>query len=410
MKVKINKSVANGTINAQPSKSYAHRLLIASALSKEESIIKNVVMSNDIKATLNCIKTLGKDYEIINEGVNNNTIIIKTKNNINNNEELVFDCFESGSTLRFFIPIALLLNKKVKFIGTEKLISRGISVYEEICNNQGIEIIKEKESITFIGGLKADNFLVKGNISSQFISGLLFALPLLEEDSIINVITNLESKNYIDITIDVLKQAGITIERKDDFSYYIIGNQKYNSLNCIVEGDYSNSAFIDSFNYLNGNVKVEGLNKDSFQGDKKYIEYFEKLNNGYFECDITNCIDLGPILFAFSSLKYGGSFTGVSRLRIKESDRIKDIAEELEKFNIQVIEEENKVTIINDNICKPKNILYGKNDHRIVMALSVMLSIYGGEIEGVEAVNKSYPSFFNDLETLGIEVEYDFKR
>ena len=183
MLVTINKSIANGIIDAQPSKSYAHRLLIAACLSQEDSIIRNVVLSNDILATINCIKTLGK--EIIIEGDYKKTIYIKNNNtfNINDYDELVFNCLESGSTLRFFIPIALLLNKKVKFVGTEKLISRGIQVYEDICINQGIEIIKEKDSITFNGKLLSDNFQIPGNISSQFITGLLYALPLLPEDS-----------------------------------------------------------------------------------------------------------------------------------------------------------------------------------------------------------------------------------
>ena len=407
MKVTIKKSIANGSVNAQPSKSYAHRLLIASSLSNEECVIENIVLSNDILATINCLETLGKDITI--KGDNVKTLIVKNKENfnINDQEELIFNCLESGSTLRFFIPIALLFNKKSVFKGTEKLISRGISIYEEICEKQKIDVIKTKNSITFIGKLQADNFEIEGNISSQFITGLLFALPLLDEDSCINVITELESKNYIDITIDVLKQAGIIIEAKDEKSYYIVGNQKYQSLNCIVEGDYSNSAFIDAFNYLNGNVMINGLNKESYQGDKKYLELFDKLSEGYYECNIKNCIDLGPILFAFASLKHGGCFNGVNRLRIKESDRIKDIKEELEKFNIEVIEEENKVIINNKNINKPKDILYGKNDHRIVMALSVMLSVYGGVIDGVEAVNKSYPNFFEDLKSLGIEVDYE---
>lgn len=407
MKVTINKSVAKGIVQAQPSKSYAHRLLIASALTNEESTIENVVLSNDILATINCIKALGKD--VIIKGDYIKTIIIKNNDNFNidNKEEIIFDCLESGSTLRFFIPIALLLNKKVIFKGTKKLISRGIQIYEDICATQNIEIIKEEDKITFIGKLQADCFNVLGNISSQFISGLLFALPLLDEDSCITITTPLESKNYIDITIDVLRQSGIIIDQKDDNKYYIIGNQQYGLNNCIVEGDYSNASFIDSFNYLNGEVDIKGLNKESYQGDKVYTSHFEKLNQEYCECDIKNCIDLGPILFAFASLKHGGCFTGVSRLRIKESDRISDIKEELQKFNVEVIEEDNKVIINNKNIKAPNEILNGKNDHRIVMALSIMLSVYGGMIEGVEAVNKSYPSFFDDLKSLGVEVMYE---
>ena len=407
MKVTINKSVAKGIVQAQPSKSYAHRLLIASALTNEESTIENVVLSNDILATINCIKALGKD--VIIKGDYIKTIIIKNNDNFNidNKEEIIFDCLESGSTLRFFIPIALLLNKKVIFKGTKKLISRGIQIYEDNCATQNIEIIKEEDKITFIGKLQADCFNVLGNISSQFISGLLFALPLLDEDSCITITTPLESKNYIDITIDVLRQSGIIIDQKDDNKYYIIGNQQYSLNNCVVEGDYSNASFIDSFNYLNGEVNIKGLNKESYQGDKVYTSHFEKLNQEYCECDIKNCIDLGPILFAFASLKHGGCFTGVSRLRIKESDRISDIKEELQKFNVEVIEEDNKVIINNKNIKAPNEILNGKNDHRIVMALSIMLSVYGGMIDGVEAVNKSYPSFFDDLKSLGVEVMYE---
>lgn len=405
MKVKINKSVANGNIQAQPSKSYAHRLLIASALSKEESVIKNVVMSNDILATINCIKALGK--EVIVTGEENKTVTIRNKDNINEQEEIIFDCLESGSTLRFFIPIALLLNKKVTFKGTPKLISRGIQIYEDICVKQNIKVIKNIDSITFIGKLNPDDFHVQGNISSQFISGLLFALPLLNEDSCITITTPLESKNYVDITIDVLKQSGIIISQKEHNCYYIVGDQQYQSINNSVEGDYSNSAFLDSLNYLDGNVIINGLNKESYQGDKVYIDLFEKLNNEYTTCDIKNCIDLGPILFCFASLKHGGCFTGVKRLRIKESDRISDIKEELQKFNIEVIEEEDKVIINNKNITKPNEILNGKNDHRIVMALSIMLTKFGGVIEGIEAVNKSYPRFFEDLKSLGVEVNYE---
>ncbi len=407
MKVKINKGTANGTIKAQPSKSYAHRLLIACALSKKESEIKNIVLSNDILATINCIKALGKKVEITGDYIK--TIHIKNDDNFNidEKEEIIFDCLESGSTLRFFIPIALLLNKKVIFTGTKKLISRGIQVYEDICIKQNIQVIKEEDKITFIGNLKPDNFLIPGNISSQFISGLLFALPLLDEDSLISLTTQLESKNYIDITIDVLKQAGIVIENKNEENYYILSNQEYDLTQCEVEGDYSNAAFIEALNYLNGDVNIIGLNKNSYQGDKVYTNLFEKLNEGFYECNIKNCIDLGPILFAFASLKHGGCFTGVNRLRIKESDRISDIKEELLKFKIDFIEEEDKVIIKNKNIQKPNIVLNGKNDHRIVMALSIMLTKFGGEIEGIEAVNKSYPSFFEDLKGLGIGVKYE---
>lgn len=402
-KIRIEPSIARGKIVVPPSKSYAHRLLIAAALSNEETVVKNVVLSNDIMATINCLEALGKKITIL-DSEQNKEIRISNSNILA--EELVFDCLESGSTLRFFIPIALLTGKKVKFIGSEKLLSRGLSVYEDLCLKQNINYTKDSTSISFEGILKNGEFNIPGNISSQFITGLLFALPLLNGDSIINITTKLESKNYIDITIEVLKRAGINIDVEDN-KYYIKGNQQYIKNNYIVEGDYSNAAFLEVFNYLGGNVELIGLNKNSYQGDKIYQEYFKLLNTSYQELDISNCIDLGPILFAFASMKHGAKFTNTSRLKIKESDRILAVSSEITKFGVKLSDFSDFVVVDKQILIKPKNVLFGQNDHRIVMMLSVMASVYGGTIEGIEAVNKSYPSFFKDLESLGIEVHYN---
>lgn len=402
-KITIKPSIASGRVMVPPSKSYAHRLLIVAALSNEEAIVKNVDINNDIIATINCLKTLGKDINIV-DGEYNKTIIIKNSNQ-KLKDELIFDCLESGSTLRFFIPIALLIGKKVKFIGSEKLLSRGLSIYEDLCLKQGILYAKDSTSITFNGKIQNGEFNIPGNISSQFITGLLFALPLLDGDSIINITTELESKNYIDITLDVLNRAGIKIEVINN-KYIIKGNQKYLANSYTVEGDYSNAAFLDVFNYLGGNVELIGLNKESFQGDKIYKEYFELLNTSYQELDISNCIDLGPILFAFACLKHGAKFIGTKRLKIKESDRILATSMEISKFNGKISDFSDFVIINKQILEEPENVLFGQNDHRIVMMLAVLSSIYGGTIENIEAVNKSYPQFFKDLESLGIEVEY----
>lgn len=402
MRVTINKSIAKGILSAPPSKSYAHRLLIAAALSNGVTVVKNIVKSNDVIATINCLEALGKKVEYYN-----NIVTIKEEKQLDElSNELVFNCLESGSTLRFFIPIALTTGKKVIFTGTKRLIERGIGPYEEIFKKQNIEVIKEETSITLIGKLKNGDFEIAGNISSQFITGLLFATPLLVGNSKIIITTNLESKNYVDITLDVLKKANINIENSQNI-YNVKGNQKYLLDELTVEGDYSNVAFLDAFNYLGGSVILNGLNESSVQGDKVYKDCFEKLNKGYDKIDISNCIDLGPILFCFSSLKYGGHFLKTSRLKIKESNRIEDLAEELKKFGVKVIDFGDEVIIDNTNLHAPNDILYGQNDHRIVMALSIMLTVYGGTITGVEAVNKSYPNFFNDLKKIGIEVEDD---
>lgn len=397
--IEIKKSKASGKVIVPPSKSYAHRLLIAAALTNKKCCVTNIELSNDINATINCLETLGKKVTF-----DNNKVIVETLKNFNElDDDLVFNCLESGSTLRFFIPLALTLGKKVIFKGTEKLISRGISVYEEICAKQNIKVIIEQNQITFNGLLKPDTFNIPGNISSQFITGLLFALPLLDSDSYVNITTNLESANYVDITLDVLRLTGIKIVNIDN-RYIIKGSQEYQVSNFIVEGDYSNAAFLDALNYLDGNVELIGLKENSIQGDKIYKKYFKLLSCGYTEIDLQNAIDLGPILFVMASIFHGAHFINTKRLKIKESNRINDLALELNKFSINVEEYDNEVIIKKQELQKPTEILTGHNDHRIVMSLSVLLTLTGGYIIDEDAVKKSYPRFFEDLKQIGIEV------
>ena len=398
MKVIIKPSIASGEITAPPSKSYAHRLLICSALAKGVSTINGVINSKDMEATLNCIKALGVSYS-----KENNVVTVNSENSLKS-EESEFYCNESGSTLRFFIPIALANGGINKFYGTEKLLSRGLEVYEEICESQGIKVTKEKNSVTFEGKLKSDTFNVRGDISSQFISGLLFALPLLNGDSVINVTTNLESAGYIDITLDTLKAFGIEISREQN-SFFVKGNQKYQPQNVTVEGDMSNAAFLDAFNVLGGDVFVIGCNKSSYQADSVYMQHMESLKNSAPEIDLSNCPDLAPILFAIAASQNGATFVGTKRLKIKESDRAEVMALELKKFGISVDVHENSVIVHKGEIKKPTETLCGHNDHRIVMSLAVLSTIYGGEIDGCEAVSKSYPTFFEDIKSLGIKWE-----
>lgn len=397
--IEIKKSKASGKVIVPPSKSYAHRLLIAAALTNKKCCVTNIELSNDINATINCLETLGKKVTF-----DNNKVIVETLKNFNELDDvLIFDCLESGSTLRFFIPLALTLGKTVIFKGTEKLISRGISVYEEICAKQNIKVIIEHNQITFNGLLKPDTFNIPGNISSQFITGLLFALPLLDSDSYVNITTNLESANYVEITLDVLRLTGIEIVNIDN-RYIIKGSQEYQVSNFIVEGDYSNAAFLDALNYLDGNVELIGLKENSIQGDKIYKKYFKLLSCGYTEIDLQNAIDLGPILFVMASIFHGAHFINTKRLKIKESNRINDLALELNKFSINVEEYDNEVIIKKQELQKPTEILTGHNDHRIVMSLSVLLTLTGGYIQDEDAVKKSYPRFFEDLKQIGIEV------
>lgn len=396
MTVYIKPSTAHGEITAPPSKSAAHRALICAALSVG-STVDNVVMSNDIKATLGGLISLGADAVISGGTVKIGGIDFKTA------ATAQINAFESGSTLRFLIPLALLSGKKTVFTGTARLFNRDLSVYESIAAKQGILFSKSNNSLTVCGELKSGEYKVRGDISSQFISGLMFALPCLEGDSIIEFTSPVESKPYIDMTVKMLSRFGVTvIPRKN--GYFIEGGQTYKSQNVTVEGDCSNAAFLDAFNLLCGSVKVNGLCADTAQGDSIYKEFFTRIKrSGSF--DISDCPDLAPILFALAAEFSGAVFTGTKRLKIKESDRVLAMKEELGKFGGRIIAGDNEVIVENTKLHASAEPIDSHNDHRIVMAMSVIASRYGGIITGAEAVNKSYPEFFSDIKKIGIEVD-----
>lgn len=399
MKVIINKSKYKGTVNVPSSKSYSHRYLIAAMLSENSSVVSNIYYSNDVLATLNCMSSFGCDYKKETNSVtvfNNNKIV----------ENPIFDCYESGSTLRFLIPISLTKYDCVTFKGTNKLIERGIDVYEEILSKQNIQIIKNEDSIIIKGKLQAGNFDVNGTSSSQYITGLLFALPLLDGDSVINIIPPFNSRNYVDMTLKVLDEYNIKYTRKG-LKIYINGNQKYVAKDIIVEADYSNAAFLDALNYLGNDIKLLGLVEKSLQGDRKYKEYFEKINKGYDSLDIANCIDLAPILMVFAAMKNGVTLNGTNRLKIKESDRAASMQEELAKIGVSVDIFNDFVVVHKCEMHSPIEAFDSHNDHRIAMALSILSSMYDIEISNAQAVSKSYPTYFDELMKLGGKITYE---
>ena len=400
MKAIIKPSIARGIVKAPPSKSIAHRMLICAGLSTMESTIRGIAPSKDILATLDCLSAIGASYTY-----ENNCVKIKGNKLDSKSNTYDFKCRECGSTLRFFIPIALLTDHRSIFSGSETLMNRPLSVYEDIANEKEYLFKRDKEGIVVKGSLTSGIYRVKGNISSQFISGLLFALPLVKGDSRIELIPPVESISYINMTLQALKLFGIDAGWEDENTLYVKGDQEYKGIDGEVEGDYSNAAFLEALNLTGGDVKVTGLDKESLQGDKVYGEYFEKIKNGNAILDIANCPDLGPVLFAAAALLGGAKFTGTRRLRIKESDRAKAMKEELSKFGINVEVEENSVYVHGGEIKTPSAEICGHNDHRIVMALSSIAVKTGAVIKGAEAVDKSFPDFFEKLKTLGIEVE-----
>lgn len=393
MKVKIFKSRAEGVVSAPPSKSTAHRYIICGGLQTGVTRIKNVALSEDIKATLRAIKALGAEYTLFED-----TLEITGKRRC---KDAVIDCGESGSTLRFFIPIALCLCEKVKFIGSKRLFERPLTVYEEIFKDNGIKYVKGENFLEVAGTFKTTEFTVDGSISSQFISGLLFALPLMGGGKII-LKNRLESTPYTDMTLEAMRKFGINAT-KTDYGFAVFSTE-YRGCNVTVEGDYSNAAFLEAFNCIGGNVAVGGLSDNSLQGDKAYRRFFKQLTAEFSTIDITDCPDLGPVLFAVAAANNGAKFTGTRRLRIKESDRASAMKEELEKFGISVTVGDNCVEIHGEPQ-KPCEILSAHNDHRIAMALSVLCSVTDGTVDGAECVAKSFPDFFEVIKTVGIDYE-----
>ncbi|MBQ8503228.1 MAG: 3-phosphoshikimate 1-carboxyvinyltransferase [Clostridia bacterium] len=402
MTVKIKPSQVKGTVNAPASKSMAHRLLICAGLAEGKSEINNVAYSEDILATLDCLSSMGAKIE-----KGEDFVIIEGASPLSSKGG-TYKCRESGSTLRFFIPIAMLSCERSLFTGYGRLMERPMEIYEKIAQEKGLSYEKNSDGISIVGRLTPGSFSVPANISSQFISGLLFALPLCEGDSEIELTGNIESRSYIDMTIDAMMLFGVKIIWKNEKTLYIKGGQKYLPQSFAVEGDYSNAAFLDGFNLLGGEVTVKGLKPDSLQGDKIYKEYYELLKKGFPTLDIRNCPDLAPILMTLAAALNGAVLTGTKRLKIKESDRGLVMKEELSKFGADIEVHEDEIIIHKSEIRKPEEVLYSHNDHRVVMSLSVLCSITGGEISGAEAVKKSYPDFFVKVKSLGMEANtYD---
>lgn len=399
MKVKILPSKTSGEVSAPPSKSFAHRYLIGSVLSRGKCVIKNIADSDDISATLSCIEQLGGSVTKVGNIV---TVIPTNEKQI---ENAVFDCKESGSTLRFFIPVVLATGaKNCTFLGSERLLARGIKEYEKLFENSDVTIKSDEKSIEVNGTLSAGNYEISGEVSSQYTTGMLFALSRLSGKSTLKITGNAESRAYVDMTIKVLKDFGADIAEPEKNFFEINGKGRLSPGEFTVESDWSNAAFLIALSRLVGTISVSGLNENSVQGDRFCTAAFDALDGENAEIDLKDCPDLAPILFSYAAYKNGGKFINTRRLRVKESDRANVMAEELKKFGANVKVYENSVEIEKTQLKPPIVPLCGHNDHRIVMALSVLAAVFGAEIDGAEAVNKSYPDFFRVIKKAGVNV------
>ena len=406
--IKADKLV--GELSPPPSKSVLHRYIIASSLAKGVSKIENISFSEDIIATIEAMKKLGANIE-----QKENYLLIDGSDTFKNlNENIEIDCNESGSTLRFLFPLSIVKENKVLFKGRGKLFKRPMTPYFENFEKYKIKhfYINENE-ILLEGQLKAGIYEIDGNISSQFITGLLFSLPLLDGKSKIIINGKLESSNYIDISLDCLSKFGIKIINNSYQEFIIEGSQSYRAGNYRTEADYSQAAFFLVANAIGSNIKINDLSENSLQGDKKIIDYISEIDNWNSKdtlvLDGSETPDIIPIL----SLKAAVSgkkieIVNVERLRIKESDRLKATVEELSKLNFDLIEKKDSILINSREALKAnKNekivSLSAHSDHRIAMMIAIAATCYDGEIllDNLDCVKKSYPNFWEVFLSLG---------
>ena len=424
MRAILYPSEISGRVAAPPSKSMAHRALICAALAKGESRVLNLSASQDITATLAAMRLLGAsaadmDAPECRRGAAAAYAHWSGERTVSGPGSLILkgtgglpfapvsgpvDCCESGSTLRFLIPLFSLTDAPVRFTGRGRLMERPQGVYARMFAERGLGFAQDADGITVRGALSAGEYTLAGNISSQFISGLLFALPLLSGASVIRITPPFESRSYVDLTLRALADFGVRAAYT-------------------VEGDYSQAAFLAVLGAARGGVAVTGLREDSLQGDRAILDIlarcgariirtdgaalFEKSALRGTEIDLADCPDLGPVLMVLGALCKGETvIRNAARLRMKESDRIAAMEQELRKMGAELFSTQDTVTVRGGALHGADG-LYGHNDHRVVMALAVAAYAAGvpAAIGGAEAVNKSWPDFFETVRALGGKVE-----
>ncbi|NME82906.1 3-phosphoshikimate 1-carboxyvinyltransferase [Clostridium sp. SM-530-WT-3G] len=421
---KVYPAKLNGDIKIPPSKSMAHRAVICASLSGGISRLTNIDYSDDIIATIKAMESLGavivkkEDYLEVT-GINSKDN--KVKSNIE--RERLIDCNESGSTLRFLVPIAALFDGINRFIGRGNLGKRPLDTYYNIFDEQGIKY-SYKEGILDLrteGKLKSGEFKVKGNISSQFITGLLFTLPLLDGDSKIIITTEMESKGYIDLTLSAIKDFGVEIINNNYKEFIVKGNQNYKSRDYRVEGDYSQAAFFLCADALGNEITANDLKLDSLQGDKEVIDILERIgvkfesknssligkSNGQLKATIidgSQCPDIIPVVTLVASICEGTTeIINAERLRIKECDRLAAVTSELNKLGADIKEKQDGLIINGVKKLKGGAEVWSHKDHRIAMTLAIASTVCEEPIiiKDYECVSKSYPQFWDDYKSLG---------
>lgn len=420
-KVKIQPGRLAGTVNVPSSKSMGHREIICAALAQGISVIDNISMSDDIAATLRCLNALGVKSELTASKFKGRSAVKIYGTGGVKATGAVCDCGESGSTLRFLLPLGALCGAPVTFSGAGRLGERPLKPYYDIFDLQGIKYSPAQGlPVTVEGRLRSGEFKLPGNVSSQFVSGLLFALPLLEGNSEIIITTPLESQSYIDLTLSALAKYGIEVTNNNYQRFIVPGGQKYQSGNADVEGDWSQAAFWLVAGCLNGDIICGGAEETSLQGDRVVKDILTAMGgnitmtDGGLQAvtsplhgtviDAADCPDIIPVLTVAAAVAEGTTkIINAGRLRIKECDRLHAIAAELNKLGADVTEQAESLVVKG----KPQGLVGGSvsawNDHRIAMSMAVASLVCRGPviIGGSESVKKSYPTFWQDFRMLG---------
>jgi len=404
MDVRITPRRLSGTVTPPASKSIAHRLIIAASLAAGTSTIRRADFSADIEATLRCMQALGAKWETVEDGLRV-TGIGGLREPFGDLPR--FDCGESGSTLRFLMPIALAMDQGGVFTGRGRLMERPQRPYFDLFDQKGVSYSQEDGVLTLRGTLTPGEYRLRGDVSSQFFTGLLFALPLLEGPSTVVSTTRLESAAYVTMTMGVLDQAFVPVKFSPGERAFRISPAIYQPFDAAVEADWSQAAFWYAALALGSRVRLRGLNAYSSQGDAVVSSLYQKLlQAGELSIDVSNCPDLLPPLAVMAAVRRGTTrFTGAARLRLKESDRLSTVRQMLAALGGAASEEADSLTVYGVSVL-PGGTVDGANDHRIVMSAAVAATRCEGPvvIRGAEAVRKSYPGFWRDYENLGGEV------
>lgn len=410
MAIEIFPCRLSGEVGLPPSKSLTHRALFLASMSPDESLIFPWEGSLDLEASCRGLASLGAKIQEREGGLLvHGPLAGRGQGRESDEEPILIQVGESGTSLRFLIAQAMVMDRPVLFEGEGRVMDRPLSPYRDLFQSLGLVFEREGKYLRIKGPLKAGDFVLPGHISSQFLSGLLLALPRLEGRSRLKVTKPLVSRPYLQMTLDLMREFGLTYdlqEGEDEIIFILECPQEVRGRRLEIEGDYSNAPALAIFNAIGGRVTLKGLGKSTIQGDRVFSDHFSRLMEGDVTIDLTDTPDLAPLLFSLAAVQHGATFTGTDRLKDKESSRAEAMQKELGKLGISLTIGQDRVRVKSGEIQPPQVPLDSHGDHRLVMALIPLLTLTGGILTGEDAVEKSFPSYFQKLASLSLRYRH----